>query len=265
MSLGGWSSDFSYGYFRRILNAVRSTFQIHLISDAPRILQRDSKIPKLLLRHDIDLDLDRALKMAYIENEFDISSTYMVMLNAPGYRLDDPSSRSILRRLVTMGHEVGLHFDFDNEDERKRMPEMGSILPKLFLACKRLEDIVGLPVRSISFHRPLPQFLRGRLMVDGRVNAYAKELMGWYLSDSKGNWREGEPLPKLLTPDKPLLQLLIHPIWWGDQHMSPEDRLQAFFDVATQGRSCDYERTLDEALASHLGIRRSGLMESQGG
>ena len=62
--------------------------------------------------------------------------------------------------------------------------------------------------------------------MDGKVNAYSRELMSWYLSDSAGNWREGEPLPLLSNPDRPLLQLLIHPFWWGEEHMSAGDRLQ---------------------------------------
>jgi len=97
-------------------------------------------------------------------------------------------------------------------------------------------------------------------MIDGRVNAYAKELMIWYLSDSKGYWREGEPLPKLFRPSKPLLQLLIHPIWWGDEHMLPEDRLQEFFDAETQGQSYQYIKALDTALADTIpAVRRRGF------
>ena len=97
-------------------------------------------------------------------------------------------------------------------------------------------------------------------MVVRRVNAYSRELMAWYLSDSKGNWREGEPLPKLLKPDKYLLQLLIHPIWWGDEHILPEDRLQAYFEVTTKGYSLERIKAFDVALAGHLGIQRSGIV-----
>ncbi len=256
-------SDFSFGYFRRMLEAINCNFEPYVISEAPQALGHNGEKPRLLLRHDIDVDLNKALQMARIENEFGVRATYMVMLNSPFYHVEDPPSRSILRRLISMGHEVALPLDFDNAEERINSPEPGSLEPKVRSACQRLEAVIDLGVHSISFHRPLPQFLRGPLIVASRVNAYSRELMAWYLSDSKGNWREGEPLPKLLNPDRPLLQLLIHPIWWGEEHMSAEDRLQAFFEVVTQGHSPETVQALDASLAGHLGIRRSGIIKAQ--
>jgi len=253
MSLG-WSSDFSYGYFKRILQAIKSNFELHLISEAPQILNKIGQ-PKLILRHDVDVSLKRALRMAEIENEFGICTTYMVMINSPLYCVEDTTSRGILLQLIGLGHEVGLHFRIDN-DEHNINCDISLLEAKIHSTCKRLENITGLPVLSISFHRPKPQFLRGPLMVSGRINAYSKELMGWYLSDSKGCWREGEPLPKLLNPDRPLLQLLIHPIWWGDAHMLPEDRLQEFFDTETREQLSKCIRAFDVALATITGVQR---------
>lgn len=252
----GWSSDFSYGYFRQILQAIQSNFEWHLLCDALEILDTSGK-PKLILRHDIDISLKMALKMAEIEHDFGICATYMVITNAPFYCLDDKVSKDILRQLIAMGHEVALHFDLDDA-ERNNHCTISLLDAKIQSACKQLEQIIDRPVHSISFHRPMPQFLRGPLTVSGMINAYAQELMDWYLSDSKGCWREGEPLPKLLRPEKSLLQLLIHPFWWGDEHMSPEDRLQEFFDAETQGQSHQYQRALDAHLIKNAAIQRSG-------
>lgn len=262
MSLA-WATDFTYGYFRRILQAAKSNFELFLLFEAPQILNEIGK-PKLILRHDVDVDLNRALRMAEIEKEFDISATYMVMVNSPLYRVEQSSSKAILRKIISMNHEIGLHFDFDNNTERISNPKIGSFESKIHVACKGLEDLISQPIRSISFHRPLQQFLEGPLIIDGKVNAYSRELMTWYLSDSKGNWREGEPLPKLLNPDRPVLQLLIHPIWWGDEHISPEERLQAFFEDATQGFSPERIKTFEVALADHLGIRWRGRARLRG-
>jgi len=251
----GWSSDFSYGYFSRILQTIKSNFELHLLSEASGVLNTTGK-PKLILRHDVDVSLKRALKMAEIENEFGIGATYMVTTNLPLYCVDDRTSGDMLRQFIALGHEVGLHFDLA-ADERNSNCEISVIETKICSACKQLEKITGLPVRSISFHRPMLPFLRGPLVVCERINAYAQELMVRYLSDSKGCWREGEPLPTLSRPDKPLLQLLIHPIWWGEEHMLPEDRLQEFFDTETQGQSPQYVKTFDVALASTLpAVRR---------
>ncbi len=256
----GWSSDFGYSYFRRILQAIKSNFERHLLAEGAEILHTlEPGRPKLILRHDVDVSLRKALRMAEIEHECGISATYMVMTNSPLYSVNDKTSRDILRQLITMGHEVALHFDPDT-DERKSGCELNAVEAKIATACKHLEQITNQPVLSISFHRPMPQFLRGSLFVAGRVNAYARELMDWYLSDSKGYWREGEPLPKLLRPDKPLLQLLIHPFWWGDVHSSPEDRLQEFFATETQRQSRQYVEAFDADLAKTVpAVQRRGF------
>lgn len=253
----GWSSDFSFRYFRMILQAIKYNFELHLLSEAPRILSTIGQ-PKVILRHDIDVSLKKALRMAEIEEVFGICATYMVMINSPLYSVHDV--QDITGEIIDMGHEVGLHFDLDN-NERNSNLEISSVEQKIHSSCKQLEEIIGRPVRSISFHRPIPRFMRGPLIVSGGlVNAYSRELMAYYLSDSKGRWREGEPLPKLLNPDRALLQLLIHPIWWGDEHMLPEERLQAFFEEATRGHSCDYIEAFDDALASTIpAVRRRGF------
>jgi hypothetical protein len=243
----GWACNFSYGYFMRILRAIRSNFEAHMVAEGPEVLQVSGK-PKLILRHDIDVSLKSALKMADIENEFGIRATYMLIPNSLLYRLNDQASRDILRQLICMGHEVALHFEVDDAEQNSEY-EISVPDAKIDAACKQIEEITNLPVQSISFHRPLPQFLHGPLFISGRVNAYAQKLMDWYISDSKGNWRAGEPLPKLLKPDKPLLQLLIHPIWWGEEHMSPEDRLQEFFNTETQGQSRQAIEAFDAILA----------------
>jgi hypothetical protein len=256
MSLG-WASDFSYEYFRRILQTIKSNFELHLISETPQILDTIGQ-PKLILRHDVDVSLKRAIRMAEIENDFGIRATYMVMTNSPLYRVGDLTSQDTLLKLIDMGHEVGLHFDIEN-DAHVNNRQISSVEAMIHTDCAQLENIVGLHIRSISFHRPQKLFVRGPSMLSGRVNANSKELMEWYLSDSKGCWKEGEPLPKLLGPDKPLLQLLIHPIWWGDEHMLPEDRLQAFFDAETRRQPWESADALDAALAKMIpAVRRRG-------
>ena len=253
-----WSSDFSYGYFRRILRVIKSNFQLHLISESPVILNMIGQ-PKLVLRHDIDVSPKRALRMAEIESGFDVCSTYMVITDSPLYCIEDEVQKKIFRRVIDMGHEIGLHFDLD-DDERASNCGISAIEARIYSARRRLEDIIGLPVLSISLHRPIPQFLRGPMMVCGMVNAYSKELMTWYLSDSRGYWREGEPLPKLLEHDKPMLQLLIHPIWLGDKHLSAEARLQAFFDTEAKGQLPQHIEVFDSALADTIpAVRRTGL------
>ncbi len=261
---GGWSSDFSYGYYRRLLKAIKANFQIRLFSEVPEILKLHQEKPVVLLRHDVDLDLDSALTMAEIESDFQVSSCYMLMTNCPFYNLNDQSSRAIVSHLIQLGHEVGLHFDFNNQNDEYGDIKTDFLVAEIESSAKLLEDIISRPIYSISFHRPLQQFLKGPLFIAGKINAYSAELMDWYLSDSRGNWREGEPLQMLENPRKPLLQLLVHPIWWGDEHMKPSDRLQSFFEHRTQDLSGEQIEEFDNALSGHLGVRRSKIHNRKG-
>lgn len=252
-----WSSDFSYNYFKKILQAVKSNFELYLFSGAPKIINAIGR-PKIILRHDVDIDLAKALKMAEIEEKFGVRATYMVMVNSPLYDMKDKLSQSILFRLISMGHEIGLHFNFDR-NEKGDNPLISSLESEIYAALRQLENIIRLPVQSISFHRPSPDLLQGPLIMFKRVNAYSKELMKWYLSDSKRVWREGEPLPKLLNPKGYLLQLLMHPIWWGNEKISAEDILQSYFENKTLRLSPRRVKEFDSVLSDYLEIKRSKI------
>ncbi len=254
----GWSSNFSYSYYRKLMLVIKDTYKLHLLHEAPQLLNNLQGRPKILLRHDIDLDLDKALAMAEIESELNISSCYMIMTNCPFYALDDKKTISFLYELDKYGHEIGLHFDFDKQHDRNNDANIDCLADAFESSARQLEDIISSKVRSISFHRPLPQFIKGPLLVSGRVNAYSAELMAWYLSDSKGNWRNGEPLPMLENPAKPILQLLVHPIWWGITHMPASNRLQQYFESRTEGLSNDQINDFDNKLSGHLTMHRSG-------
>jgi len=59
-------TNFSYGYYRKLLEAIKSNFDLYMLSEAPRILETKGR-PKLILRHDVDVSLKKSLDMARIE------------------------------------------------------------------------------------------------------------------------------------------------------------------------------------------------------
>jgi len=67
--------------------------------------------PYLFLRHDLDYDLDHALRFAEYEASNGISSTYFLLPTAPyfDYSFD---FKIKVRALEQMGHELGLHNNF---------------------------------------------------------------------------------------------------------------------------------------------------------
>ena len=252
-----WAADFSYEYLHRILAALKSNFKCRLLRDAPAALAMSSE-RTVFIRHDIDLSLRLALDVARMEAELDLPASYQVMTDSVLYNIEDPESRNTLAELVALGHEVGLHVQLP-ENLVSDDPTSELIVRHVTLESSLLESVTKIPVRSISFHRPAQRIVRGPLLLAGRVNGYAAELMDWYLSDSAGRWREGAPLQSLLKPHRPMLQLLIHPFWWGPTHMPAADRLQAFFQAQTNGMSADFAADFDRRL-SHMvrAVRRSG-------
>ena len=79
-------------------------------------LDKNSQNKFLGIRHDIDSDLETALKLARIEYKQGISSTYYVLHTAQYYWSDYLQRRSsrclkILRDIQELGHEIGLHND----------------------------------------------------------------------------------------------------------------------------------------------------------
>lgn len=61
------------------------------------------------LKHDVETAPDRALSIAKIESEFNIKSTYYFQANLI------ESSKSIIKELITLGHEIGYHYDVLDE------------------------------------------------------------------------------------------------------------------------------------------------------
>ena len=224
-------SNFSYGCFKYILKVVKSKFQLYMFSDVLSTINAYGH--KCILRHEVDISLKIALQMAEIESKMGVYSTYMIMQNSPLYSLRDKVSQNIIRRMINMGHQIGLHYyDKKNEHSRSNIDDLGA---KINYSCKQLEDVTGLPVLSFSFHRPTSQCLKWPLILFGRYDAYSKELMTWYISDSQGRWGVRDPIARFSNPDKPLLQLLIHPIWWGNKHKDPTERLCDFFYEEVKG------------------------------
>lgn len=244
-------ADFSFDYLRRLLHAAQERFEVTPLREA----HSDRSGPRLVLRHDLDVWLPAAVPMAEIEAGMGVRATYLVQVDSPMYRIDTPEARSVLNRLLELGHEVGLHLwvgdvlaGGDEEVDRRARA-----------AGAQLAHVTGAAVESISFHRPDPILLRGPRTVGGMVSGYARELMGFYLSDSEGRWREGDPVPMLGRTPSPLAQVLTHPIWWGEGHRSAGDRLQDFFGAHTGGFSHDELEAFDAALDSAVfPARRSG-------
>lgn len=254
----GHSTDLSYAYFRQVLNALKLSFTAHLLGNAPKALQ-NSVSPILFLRHDVRVSLKRAIQMAEIEQTHDLSATYFVRADSPLYSLNERHTRLHILELVQLGHEVGLLFDLSNTSPQDQSFAI-MIERQLRPACTRLEQIMCRPVRALALYRPLPQLFNGPLLVDGRVNADSRKLRQWMLMDAGGTWRHGNLLSRIAHANDPVLQLLLHPLWWGHTHLPASERLQEFFEQATHDASAREAALFDIHLAKAIPTaRRQGL------
>ena len=170
-------------------------------------LNDDSK--GFILRHDVDFDMGLAEKMAQIEFEADIKSTFFVLLGCETYNILSKSNRSIISNISNMGHEFGLHFDPTLYSEKLEVGFEKEV--------KILSDVIQEDVKSVSLHKPS---VHGQYpMFNGYVNAYDKKYFETtkYISDSSMNFRGKDPfnfIEKIRQLE--IMQVLIHPMHFSD-------------------------------------------------
>ena len=107
----------------------------------------------MLLRHDIDFCPLRALRIAQIERKMNIKSTFFFLVNTDFYNLNSYENKNVLKEIVNLGHEIGLHFDAST---LKKI----NIINKVCKAeVKVLENLIEKKIYIISFHRPARCFI----------------------------------------------------------------------------------------------------------
>ncbi len=251
---GSWDQDFGFAYLERLYRTIADRYRFATLGDAPDLMNEAS--PTAFVRHDVDVSLERALQLARRERTWGVAATYHVLVDCPFYDVHGTRSRELLAELVGLGHEVGLHYDVVARARTEAGEE--ELAADIDAACVELANALGGPVRSLSFHMPIERLHKGPLRIAGRTSGVAEELMRWYLSDSRARWREGEPLTSLDRPRSHVLQILVHPIWWGEEHQRPEHRLRDFLLELAAARGESYE-ALHERMASHILYRAADL------
>lgn len=245
---GSWDADWTFAYLEKLYAELRGRFRLALLGDAEDVIA-DATRPSAFVRHDIDVSLRRAAELGRREVGWGVRSTYHVMIDSPFYDVRSAESVAILTGLRAQGHEVGLHYDvvargMHDADGPTREDDIGK-------ACQTLEQASGAKVRSVSFHLPVQDLLRGPLRVAGRVSGYAEHLFRWYISDSRARWREGEPIASLKKPRSHVLQILVHPVWWGERNERPDVRLRGLVEELAAERKEPYG-LLRDRMSDHI-------------
>jgi hypothetical protein len=200
---------FELEHYRELLDAGRAAgYRFATFDDAPAA-------GDVFLRHDVDLALDAALRMAEVEAEAGVVSTYFLMTRSVFYNLSSQDGERALTRLRELGHRVGHH----------------AVHPHIDLD-ERFDAVV-------AWHNPDPDFMHEPLV--GAVNVMAEPWFSpeHYRSDSNRHWRSGCPHEALRRGEFEWLQLLTHPEIWVYPGESMRETMEAMLDAE---RARDLER-----------------------
>lgn len=196
-------------------------------------------------RHDVDMSPHRAVRLAEIEKNAGVRAHYFIMFGSRFYNPFEPGVTQILKRLVGMGHGIGLHFDpsaipFPNDS--------GCVQEALLKQADMLSFTLEASVGSFSLHNPtaaqavgLAKEKYGHLL---NVSAPALVNSFSYCSDSNGIWRHRRLIDVIRDSSVRRLYALTHPEWWVPSAMRPRERIQRCID----GRAACASREYDEDL-----------------
>lgn len=104
----------------------------------------------IILRHDVDLYLEPAFKMARLEKSIGVTSTFCVMLSSPTYNSLSAKNQKIIRQLADWGFEIALHFDPFAYNVKSPL----ALQKKLKAEAEILSGICQKKVLSVSLHNP---------------------------------------------------------------------------------------------------------------
>ena len=175
----------------------------------------------MILRHDVDLSLDAALRMAELEAEAGAAATYFLMTRSEFYNLDSPAGEAAIERLRELGHRVGLHAVWPHVDRDERFD----------------------PV--LAWHNPDPEYMSEP--VEGVVNVMEAPWADVYRSDSNQHWRQGCPHEELAAGAFEWLQLLTHPEIWAYPGETMRETMLAMLDA-------ERERRLEQLAADRIDL-----------
>jgi len=189
----------------------------------------------VILRHDIDYDLSKAVELAEFERRLGVHSTYFVLLTSDFYNVFSGKSADILHKISECGHQIGLHFD------EVRYPELtgnaDAIREKIIRESNCLSAAVGREITTVSMHRPSKAILEADLEIPGIINSYGSVYFkGFkYLSDSRRRWRE--PVEDIISSEQyDRLHILTHAFWYNETETDLHDSLLGFIRAGAGDR-----------------------------
>lgn len=202
----------------------------------------------LVLRHDIEFSVERAYKMAMIEKEEGIISTYFLQIESNSYNAFSEKNKTFLYGIINAGHHIGLHYHLGKELSPIHVRD------EIRDQIRIMSEMLRYQVDRFSIHRPVEQSQYYKIAIDGIINAYSKEFFTHitdvtensvlevkYIADSKHRWNYGYPDSDTIE-NHPKIQLLIHPYSWAEEEA---DEFEMFNQLANE-KEVEILNTFDE-------------------
>jgi len=246
----GSDTDFTVEQYRQLLQLAKKNYKFATY-DAIPFGERF-----VLWRHDCDYSLNRARRLAEVENEAGICATYFINPHCEFYNPLEADQARLIREILAMGHKIGVHFDAafystDNERQLDMQVQHEAAL---------IHQVFGVKPTAFSFHNPNTFLIScDQESYGGLLNCYSKRLKSQvaYCSDSNGYWRFRRLHDVLSDATDSCLQILTHPGWWQESPMPPRQRI--FRSV--YGRAESVMRNYDDALENSGRVNQVGGLQ----
>lgn len=226
-----YACSFTEAHYREILQALRAAgycFTSFSEFDPAASYQ-------IILRHDVDLSLEEAVRIAHLEAEMCISAVYEVLLTAETYNVLSAMGQAQVREIRQLGHRIGLHVDtLAIEGGQGDASVFYCRLQELF---EMGEKVLG-PLDSYTLHRPAgtgkmealdPEYLPFPVPPYGYARLYRERIL--YRSDSRRQWQYGCVCTQIEAWCGRSVHLLTHPIWWPAEALTREAVLWRYVEL----------------------------------
>lgn len=230
-------NNFTYEAYRGLIeHALEQGYAFRSLTD-------ESPPPKksIVLRHEVPFSLEAAVRMAKIDHDLGVDSSFSIDPENPFYDLNgdarDPETgenRPAVQILQDLGREITLKIT--PRDEDGKLLSKPEIVEKIKRLRGEMKEELGIEIAAYSFDTtgtnpeedlPLHEIdgmisVIGNQFADGISRTYAADQNGMYLYTSpRENMDEG----------KPHLHLMLHPQWSSETPMLPYQRLLALPEV----------------------------------
>jgi hypothetical protein len=210
----------------------------------------------IALRHDVDFAPRHSLEMAELEHDAGVTSTFFVLVDGQFYNPLGAEVVRQIRRIRSLGHEVGLHFAVSSA------VDAGDIGKEVAFRLQVLSAIAGEPARSFSQHDPVNAGFASVTLPPGHpacvdVTRVIRDHDLLYVSDSAMMWRR-HTFESALDEERNLC-LLAHPHSWlhpRDDYVAmirefesqEVDAVTARYDAFVEALTGYYTRRLEEGV-----------------